>query len=212
MLLPYTAHYLHRLGLAQHACVITDSWGLYDLAQSLDLKAHFEIREPHQDEFVSCWNYVSVHNISSFFLCPVTQPFRCDSLIPKMLELFEKESTHLDFITTITDIPDRSIFYVEENNTNKWRFINESKNRKGVLCKTRKMLDGCLYLIRTSFLGAVLKSNDTNLTFWKGNFCCIENDAPFMDIDTENDINKFLFLIRNLQAIDFYKNLILKTN
>jgi pseudaminic acid cytidylyltransferase len=56
------------------------------------------------------------------------------------------------------------------------------------------MIDGALYLIKTSFLKTVIKSKDQNETFWNGKFTCIENEVPFMDIDTEYDMQKFDFL------------------
>jgi hypothetical protein len=43
------------------------------------------------------------------------------------------------------------------------------------------MIDGALYLIKTAFLQNIINAADANETFWKGNFTCIKNEAPFLD-------------------------------
>jgi len=192
-LLPYTANYLLNLGLNEMACVITDSKGLRELAIELNLKSHLEVRNLQQDELTSCWNYAISKNFDAFFLCPVTQPFRSNNLIFRMLDLFEKEFDKWDFITTVSTVQDRSQYFIYTIGNN-YCFVNESKNRKGNDCKNVSMIDGALYLIKTSFLKTVIKSKDQNETFWNGKFTCIENEVPFMDIDTEYDMQKFDFL------------------
>jgi pseudaminic acid cytidylyltransferase len=56
------------------------------------------------------------------------------------------------------------------------------------------MIDGVLYLIRTSFLKSIINAVNSNETFWQGKFTCIKNETPFMDIDTQDDIRQFDFL------------------
>lgn len=192
-LLPYTANYLHEEALADRACVITDSVGLVELASSLELKTYLELRDPKQDELTSCYNYAVNNNIEEFFLCPATQPFKGDNLFQQMIELFGKENNKLDFITTVSEVQDRKLFFVNKTKTG-YQFSHKMKNRKGSDCKTKYMIDGVLYLIKTSFLKAVMKAEDINEAFWKGKFNCIKNEAPFMDIDTMEDLRKFGYL------------------
>ena len=59
------------------------------------------------------------------------------------------------------------------------------------------MIDGAIYLIKTSFIKNVVKSGSTNSTFWNGRFRCIKNNAPFMDVDTTNDME-------NIKLLKFY--------
>lgn len=192
-LLPYTANYLLNLGLNEMACVITDSEVLKEQALKLKLTSHLEIRTSHQDELTSCLNYALCKNLNAFFLCPVTQPFRSNNLICRMLEIFEEESQEWDFLTTVSTVQDRRQYFTY-NIGNNYFFIDESQNRKGSNCRTVNMIDGALYLIKTSFLKTVIKAKDPNQFFWNGKFTCIENEVPFMDIDTECDLQKFEFL------------------
>jgi len=46
------------------------------------------------------------------------------------------------------------------------------------------MIDGAAYLIRKSFINRVNNNED----FWNGNFKTVLNKAPFLDIDTLEDI------------------------
>lgn len=192
-LLPFTARFIYRAGLEKNTVVITDSNELMQLASSLGLNAHLETRHPYQDELISCRNYVEQKNIECFFLCPVTQPFRHKNLF----NLFETEvnlcKEPWDFMTTITKVQDRSIFYLEQKN-NHFSFEKKGKNRKGSLCMQKLMIDGSLYLIKSDFLKGVLNAIDLNEAFWKGKFICVLNEAPFIDIDTKEDMEKFRFL------------------
>lgn len=51
-----------------------------------------------------------------------------------------------------------------------------------------------MYLIKRSFLEDVVSSKDTNAAFWGGRFSCVKNQAPFLDIDTLEDLEKFRFI------------------
>lgn len=192
-LLPYTANWLHAQGMADNAFVIADSPGLMELAESLHLNAYLERREPGQDELTSCRNFAEQNNIELFYLCPATQPFRSSKLLQQMKDIFEQEEERLDFITTVSAVQDRSLFFVEKQESG-FGFKHFSKTRKGSDCNSEYMIDGVLYLIRTSFLKQVINAENANEAFWKGNFTCIENEAPFMDIDTRGDMDKFQFL------------------
>jgi CMP-N-acetylneuraminic acid synthetase len=192
-LLPYTAKYIHSQSMADSTTVITDSIELMELAESLGLNSYLEVRDSYQDELVSCWNFAKAKDVELFFLCPATQPFRRDNLLQQMKQLFEDEQMKRDFITTLSSIQDRQLFFVRETKTG-YQFKYNSKNRKGNSCKTEYMIDGVLYLIKTSFLKKVITADDANESFWNGDFTCIKNEAPFMDIDTKEDLEQFRFL------------------
>ena len=192
-LLPYTAKYIHANNMADVTTVITDSIELIELAESLGLNSFLEVREPLQDELISCWNFAEANGIGLFFLCPATQPFKSDNLLHQMKQLFEKEHREINFITTVSTVQDRRLFFMEKKRSS-YHFKQESKNRKGNNCPVEYMIDGVLYLIKTSFLKTVINSADANETFWKGNFTCVKNEAPFLDIDTMDDMAQFEFL------------------
>lgn len=43
-------------------------------------------------------------------------------------------------------------------------------------------------MIKTAFIKKVASSYNTNSTFWHGRFRCVKNNAPFMDVDTLQDM------------------------
>lgn len=192
-LLPYTAKYLKDQQRLSSAWVISESDALLDLACSLGLNVFKETRVDGQDEKLSCWKFLQEHVNNKIILCPVTQPFRSAGLIAEIETVYEADHNQLDFITAITKVPDRQQFYVDERE-HIFTFKTFSKNRKGATCQEVNMIDGSLYLIKASFLEKVVKSPDPTSTFWNGNFNCVLNSAPFIDIDTEDDLLKFEFL------------------
>lgn len=197
-LLPFTLNYLKKIKLLDNAIVITDCEALEKYAKSLGVKTHFEIRMPNQDELLSCYNYVENKNIDFFFLMPVTQPFRAFDLFSLFLEKEMKSGT--DFIVSTCIYADRKNFYVEVKNADKVEFLHKNMKRRGKDCKQNYMIDGSLYLIKTTFLERVIENKNTNDAFWKGNFQVVINKAPFLDIDTLEDMEKFKYL---LDFIDF---------
>jgi len=193
VLLPYTIQFLERVGKLENAVVITDSYELMELALSFKINTHYETRDPNQDEFVSCSNYLAGKEYSKFFLCPVTQPFRSSNLVMEMEQKYQDRKDSLDFVCSVTSMPNRDIFHVVEKDF-VFSFKKKSKIRKGANCEPHLMIDGALYLINTHFLSKVIQSKNTNAAFWSGRFTCALNTASFIDIDTKADMSKFEFL------------------
>ena len=122
--------------------------------------------------------------------------------IPKKLRVYisksinpdfiPKYNNELPFITTKTIVPNRKIFLIDEND----KFIYKSpKGRKGKYVKPNYMIDGAAYLINTSFLNEICTSKNPNKVLWESNFKTVLNDVPFIDIDTQKDMNDFLYYI-----------------
>ncbi len=194
ILLPFTAHYLKQQKIIRNAVVISDSPELLNFATSLGFISTFlEVRTSTQDELTSCCNFTKSTAIKEFVLLPVTHPFRDNDLISKCYNLYLKEKEHIDFITSFTEINNREQFYLKISDNNPF-FLKEQINRKGNLCKNTPMIDGSIYLIKSSFIEKVACSKDPNAAFWGGNFKCVKNIAPFMDIDTISDLDSFNFL------------------
>ena len=57
-----------------------------------------------------------------------------------------------DFATTYSIIANRGIFILNED----FSFKTDSYERKGSLCEEVKMVDGCVYKIKTSFLNEMM--------------------------------------------------------
>lgn len=201
ILLPYTIAYLQKINRLREAIVITDSSDLVEYAKSLGANTYFEIRVDDQDELLSCYNFLKKAEIkiNYFFLMPVTHPFRTLNLC----SLFEeKQEKHLnfDFIVSLNVSTDRSNFFVDIGDDNNPHFLYD-KNRKGRDCQQYYMVDGALYLIKQSFLERIIQEANTNYHFWKGNFQYVINEAPFLDIDTVEDMKRFDFLKTSIVSI-----------
>ncbi len=88
------------------------------------------------------------------------------------------------------------LFLKEKNKSVDIDFLLSGLTRKGQDCEQHYMIDGSLYLIKTSFLERVIQSENTNETFWNGKFQVIINDAPFIDIDTFQDMERFKYILK----------------
>lgn len=197
ILLPYTFLYLKKINRLKDAVVITDSLDLENYAKLFGIRTFFEVRTDEQDELLSCHNFITEIHLEEdyIFLMPVTHPFR--SL--KLCSLFEEKKRkypNIDFIVSLNVFTDRSNFFVDFKNEGFPYFLYQ-KNRRGQDCKQFHMVDGALYLIKKSFLESTIQQQNTNDYFWKGNFQCVVNEAPFIDIDTIEDMKNFDFM-RNI--------------
>ena len=186
-LLPYV---LKQIGNFLNVVVITDSLELKRIAEKFNVEVFIEEKEVQQSEFHSIYNYMKkthrINEIDEFLYLPVTQPLRSNELI---MNVAFSDIHDYDFATSYTIIPNRKIFLLNDDNT----FMYESYERKGSLCKDVKMIDGCCYKIKTSFLDKIVSSENVNHTFWnESKIKFVENkDNMFLDIDTQNDLNKF---------------------
>lgn len=193
-LLPHTLNYLRAEG-RENVWVISDTDELLKIARDYNFKTFLEVRSENQDELTSCWSFLENNNFKNFILCPVTHPFKSKGLITKMEKLMVEYSDAIDFITTSNIMPDREQYFIEPKSAIEYKFKRELKNRKGEFSKRSEIIiDGSMYLIKRSFLEHVVSSEDTNSTFWGGRFSCVENQAPFLDIDTLEDLERFKFI------------------
>lgn len=192
-LLPYAVKFLMEQNCMKNAVVISDDSQLISLAQKYGLSTFFEMREDDQDELTSCCKYLQNTKHEAFILLPVTQPFKSKELIQDCILMYEKVKDEIDFITSYTEVTNRECFYINTNGKTP-SFLNKQMVRKGESCVTTQMIDGAIYMIKTRFIQQINSADNTNKAFWSGKFKCINNQAPFMDIDSLDDMNKFLFL------------------
>lgn len=188
ILLPYV---LEQVVDYMNVIVITDSIELKQIAETYNVKVFLEDKKIQTSEFNSIYNYLveTGDSMSDFIYLPVTQPFRNNSIIKNIQNL---ELENYDLITTYSVVPNRSIFLLNEDNTYKI----DSYERKGCLCPEVKMIDGCIYKIKTEFLYKVINSDSPNHTFWnKSKIKFIENKLDvFLDVDTLEDLRRFEIL------------------
>ncbi|GET47026.1 hypothetical protein [Capnocytophaga felis] len=198
ILLAYTITYLQEIKRLEDAIVITDSLDLESYAKLLGVRTYFEVRIDNQDELLSCYNFLKKAEMREdyFFLMPVTHPFRTLSLC-NLFEEKKEKYPNIDFIVSLNVFTDRSNFFVDIGDDNNPRFLYK-KSRRGQDCKQYYMVDGALYLIKKSFLERVIQESNTNYHFWKGKFQSVINEAPFIDIDTIHDMERFNFIRKNI--------------
>ena len=186
VLLPYTLDQIHSL--LDDIVVITDDLELKNISESFNVRVHLEEKNKQVCELKSIYDYIQNidPSITEFILLQVTQPIRNENLI---LNLLNEELGDFDFITSYTKVSNRSIFLLNEDNSFKF----DSYERKGSLCEEVKMIDGCIYKIKTSFLNQVINSGEINHTFWnKSKIKFIENESDiFLDVDTPKDLKLF---------------------
>ena len=186
-LLPYV---LKQISNYLNVVVITDSLELKRIAEKFNVEVFIEEKEIQQSEFHSIYNYLKktqrLNEIDEFLYLPATQPLRSNELI---MNVAFSDINDYDFATSYTIVPNRKIFLLNDDNT----FMFESYERKGSLCKDVKMIDGCCYKIKTSFLDKIVSSENVNHTFWnESKIKFIENtDDFYIDVDTPKDLKKF---------------------
>lgn len=193
-LLPYTARWL---GNNKDRCILlTDSLDLINSSNNFGISGYYINNNIGEIPTILDWiegnNYVGNYII----MLPLTQPLRNINLLD-MLENFDNPQNY-DFITSFTYLPDRSIFEISEDG----KFIVESPERLGKLCKKRRVLDGSIYLIKTAWIKEVSKyGNNWNSKFWSGKIGLIENTLPLLDIDYKEDLNILTNIIDTIRII-----------
>jgi hypothetical protein len=139
------------------------------------------------------YNYLietnQLESIPEFIQLPLPQPF---TNIETIMNVAYADLTDYDMATTYTVVPNRAIFLLNEDNS----FKVDSYERKGCLCPDTKMIDGCVYKIKTSFLKEAINAESFNNHFWnKSKICFIENTSDiFLDIDTPKELKQFELL------------------
>lgn len=179
-LLYYMVKWLRNEGL--QATVLSDDPKMRYAAYSFGLDTWEEHRTDKDDNLTACRKFMKDRDEEFYFELPLTQPFKHHGLLQDMLNAMDDNT---DFVVTSHTVTDRSLFYVKDN-----KFITESKERKGCMCPEYEMVDGTVYLVRKSFIEKVNSNED----FWDGKFKTVINHAPFIDIDTVEDMEKFKFI------------------
>ena len=187
-LLEWTIDWLDSL--RHRSILITDSLDMINIAKSKGMSTWFS--ENNSGEFSCFYEYLEYIQYSEddFIYLPLTQPLREVDLIERILS---RDITDYDFITSYCNLPDRRIFEVNDLG----EFVYPSlSGRKGVFCMNQKIIDGSIYRIKTNFLKNIIKEDDQNVAFWNGKKGLIENNMPFLDIDTVEDLHKFKNLLK----------------
>lgn len=189
ILLPYLARWLKKQNLLQYAIVIYDSEDMKQLAQELELKVFKEV-SPNSGDINAVKECAQTLNIDIFFWLPLTSPFRSSNLLIDMQQKL-LQNPKLNLVVSAENIPDRSIYYINENGT----FEDGLRiTRTGSKCESKIMIDGAAYLVRQSWLNTV----ESNKQFWSEQFDYVVNQVPFLDIDKLEDLNKFQNIESNL--------------
>lgn len=179
-LLPYTVNYLNEIGRLEDAVFITQE----EFNNEYGINVFIEERQGSWCEFDSLQNYAKGAGISEFIWLPVPQPCRDLTLIDRVLE---KGLGNYDMVTSYIVRQERRLFEIKDG-----EFIIKDHERKGCLCGEESIADGALYYMSTDFLNKVVASDNPNKAFWNSRIGFVQNHAPFVDIDTQEDLDCFL--------------------
>lgn len=183
--------YLEKEHRVSDAVVICDDEDICNYANMLGLKTWMNHR-PGLGDILAIRSYLEdCPLIDEFIWMPLTQPLRSKGLLNEIE--YQLKRSHRNMVTTFQYVPDRSIFYINEDNT----FEIDSVIRTGSMCPRKRMLDGALYAIKTKWFENVA----SNQKFWSEPFDTIINNAPFLDIDEPEDMKKLLELPYGAECI-----------
>lgn len=173
--------------------VITDSPRIVEICKQNNVDYYIEDTDKQFGELMSIYNYLietnQLESIPEFIQLPLPQPFTNTETI---MNVAYSDLTEYDMATTYTVVPNRAIFLLNEDNS----FKVDSYERKGCLCPDVKMIDGCIYKIKSSFLKEAISTESFNHHFWnKSKICFVENTSDiFLDIDTPKELKQFELL------------------
>ena len=192
-LFPYAIQWLERQNISKSGIyVVSKSNRVENIAQQYKVNFVYEIECKNPNNIIAAATVAKQLDVNAYIELPLTQPVKNANLIKDVVDALQ--SSDCDFVTTYQTVTDRSLFYLDDN----LKFLNESKNRKGCMCKEMKMLDGAIYGIKLSFAEKIIDAEDINAAFWAGNFKAIKNNVDFfIDIDTKTDMKKFSQLSAN---------------
>lgn len=186
ILLPYTLDWLKKLGYIKNVIIITDSKIFKHITDKYNIKEYYLENREWDSDLISIKKYLLKHSeIDEYIHLPVTQPLRDNKLIERVIQLSNK--TQYDVITSYNQIPNRFPFLLNEDCT---EFVYKGVERKGSLCAVSYCADGAIYLSTRTFITSLKES--INKSFWNSNIKFVENKAPFLDIDTEEDLHTFV--------------------
>ena len=121
-LLPYAYEYIVRQQALRWTIIISDSSELLEYAKKLGFRHVYQERcincQFCQLEFNGPYHYFvdNKTNCEWFIDLPLNQPFKSSDLI---LTCIDSINDNYDFITSYTEVDDRSDFYIDENNKQK---------------------------------------------------------------------------------------------
>lgn len=186
-LIGYTLDYLQQYG-KENIIILTDD---EELIEKYNLDYRIIIDTSTQNDLLYAINDC-VKKLGcnyAFYLC-VTNPFREDDLLYRMEDKCRENAYKVPLITSKTIVPNRKIFLLDDNDKFKYK---SKKGRKGKYVKNSFMIDGAAYLINASFLNEICKTNNPNKLFWESDFKTVLNNVPFIDIDTQKDMDNLMF-------------------
>lgn len=189
-LIQYT---LDKVKSFMNITVITDSTRIVEICKQNNVDYYIEDKDKQFGELMSIHNYLIETNqydtIKEFIHLQLTHPF---INIETIMNVAYTNLNDYDMATTYTIVPNRSIFLLNDDNTYKV----DSYERKGCLCPDVKMIDGCIYKIKSSSLKEAISSESFNHYFWnKSKICFIKNTSDiFLDIDTHKELKQFELL------------------
>lgn len=185
-LLKYAARWLTE-EQRRRTVVISDSDMMLRYAEVLGFETFYSSIDYCELAAMTAW-CASNPQAEEVIYLPLTQPLRERALISRI----ESKESERAFTVSVSPYKDRTLFRMGEGG-----FFAPSKERKGRYCTIYDHVDGAIYKIKTEFLRQVAASENSNAAFWGAEFDTVENNMPFLDIDTPDDLTQ----LQNLTEI-----------
>lgn len=180
-LLPYTLRYIiSEVRRITNVYLITD-----DIDITLDYPEFKSVLLPESIDDISDLAYaLTTVKCREFIWISLTHPLRSWGLLRRLMK---DKSTKTFIVDSYTDI-DRSIFEI-----NKGKFKIPNISRDGVLCPKKTYVGGSIFRCNSEFIKRVSKLENPCKEFWNSPFTTIEQGAPFIEINTGEDLDRLLY-------------------
>ena len=136
-------------------------------------------------EYLATYRYGVENNYHPdwIILLNINQLFRSKNLIAECIRNIDNK---YDVIASYTEISNRSHFFVDES-------LNKEKDSHLLSSEYQrvKMVDACIYAVKTDFAFGCMEYDDPSIHFWNGKIKYFENTGIYTDIYTVEDIYKY---------------------
>ena len=202
--LKFSYVFIKNMGLLDQTYIISDNKDMLSYATKLGF-VHTLYSKCETDKEVKYIEYNTIYNFHKkyniypdwFILLSIDQIFINSELIKECIKNIDNK---YDVITTYTEISNKCIFFLNDDNlfeTVGHKMTNERDRRK--------MADGAIYAIKSSYAIQCMEQEDPAEHFWNGKFKFFKNLSIYTDINEVDDIDKFFYIdkiIKEVKAIN----------
>lgn len=138
-------------------------------------------------EYLATYRYGVEHDYHPdwFIILNINQLFRSKDLIAETIRNIDDK---YDVIASYTEISNRSHFFVDESLS---QITEETSHLLSSEYQRVKMVDACIYAIKSDFAYSCMEYDDPSKHFWGGKIKYFKNNGVYTDIYKTEDIYKY---------------------